>query len=287
VVDGSDAGLPASPFDLMHRQGGVAQVPVFLDFAKDEGTLFSMMMLGSYPWQRFPTFTHSAVDAMLHWTFGNNDAFTKELLRHYPTSMGTPFIRLANAITDSVFKCSNRRFANALAPKIPIFVGETEYDASKYNKSWGLKKIATGILGPNHLMATSLVFGVSLSGQQLDWTEHDQAVSSQLNCYYAFFLHCRDPDVTDRGACFDELVRKKVVLRSCLDPTNHKDIWSVDFKAYNPAAPTKFALRERPKMEEWTSAENGVCDFWDANPPSNFRMVPNICRGCKEVAQAA
>jgi hypothetical protein len=246
-----------------------------------------MMMLGSYPWQTFPSFTHAAVDTMLNWTFGNNATFTKALMTHYPISMGSPFYRLSEAITDSTFKCSARRFANHVASRPsspPVFLGETAFDPSAYNDSWSPTNMFNWFLGANHLQATSLVFGVPLDGKQGGFSPEHQAVSAQLNCHYAFFLHCGNPNVTESGECFKKLLKTKASLRSCVDSSNDRKVWEINFDPYDPVEPTKFQLMKEAAVLPFGKEETDRCNFWDAHPASEFRMVPNLCRGCNQTA---
>lgn len=291
VVDGSPAGLPAHPFELMQRQDGFAPVPVLLDYAENEGTLFAMMLFASYPWFDFPELSHAAVDKILSWTFGDRQEMTEEILRMYPTSMGSAFTRLSEAIGDVVFKCSNRRFAKAAAarsPAPPVFLAETDYDTSKESRSWipSMSTIGGKFLGANHLTATQWVFG--RGGDHASWSREQQGMALMVNCHYAFFLHCHDPNVTNSSECFKERIAKgpdgvdKAVLRACVDPTVHLKDWWAPFDAFDPAAPKKYIFDPTPGLKNWTASEAQRCDFWDARPPSHFRFVPNVCRGCKQ-----
>lgn len=271
VVDGSSAGLPAPPAELILQPNGVAEVPVFLNHAASEGTVFALVTFGVYPGLDFPTVNHAAVNAVIGWSFGDNPEMQQKLLDQYPVASASPYMRLSNSIGDAVFQCSNLRLARALSRRAatsgapPVYYAVTSYVGSD---------LKSKVLGANHMSASSYVFSNRLD---LGGDAEAGSVSLLLNCYYTFFLHCGSPEVTLTNSCQEKL-KGKALLSACMQPSVMQKLGFTITK-FNGEQPTKFIIDSTPHVEPLSDEEKEHCSFWDQYPASSFSLVPNRIRG--------
>lgn len=286
VVDGSDVGLPASP-RKMYEAGESLDVPVYINHERDEGTVFALVLAAVFPWQKSASLTHAAVDAMFEWSFGPNSSFTSEVLRRYPHGSydNAPFNRLSRAITDSVFKCSARRFAKARKKqgKALTFWAEHTFPGSGvHSKSaWSaaFHRDINYFLGSSHVLPTLQNLGIqsfdspSTTGP---WTDVDQKNHEIMHCHFALMFHCNSPGALPDSDCQKDLISRNITLHACVSLTP-EDVYPFD--GFNASSGQRKELHpSRHGLITPSNEETELCQFWDQAPP--MTLQPNNCRGC-------
>eukprot|EP00929_Paragymnodinium_shiwhaense_P096028 TRINITY_DN57469_c0_g1_i1.p1 TRINITY_DN57469_c0_g1~~TRINITY_DN57469_c0_g1_i1.p1 ORF type:complete len:919 (+),score=160.00 TRINITY_DN57469_c0_g1_i1:55-2757(+) len=280
VVDGSPAGVSENPGHLLDK--GLLNKPILIDFAEDEGTVFAGILMASYPWFQFPSTSHASIDVVLQWAFSQvSDATKDQILRLYPHSAASPFSRLSAVIGDAVFKCPARRFARAASKTTgKVWLAETEFIPGSDKWFPSVQERLLQFLGASHIMASMWVFGRNDNPDT--WDPSMQGISMLVNCHYAFFLHCHDPDVTSTSQCYKEKIENKATLRSCLDPTINLKEWQ-PFKSYDSEdEETKYIFQSKPYVAPWGVEETKLCDFWDTVDSKDMTLVKHRCRGCAD-----
>lgn len=278
VIDGANAGLPAAPRQL-YENGNSAPIPVYLNFESDEGSMFAMIAAILFPWEKRLSVTHTAIDSIMNWAFGGNASFNDLLDKVYPGSWLQPSLfRLVHAITDSVFKCSNLRFARSVTQQRPGTVYLAEHTFVEAKSTNVISALATHdaqwFLGAHHALPTSQLFGFmySFTGNSSSWDSRTQKDHMIVNCHYALMLHCRDPGaMPGRAGCLPE----KTIPRACQGLSGHE---VRPFRAFE-ASGTRNQLHPQHHAQIIpTPEEREICSFWDSAPPMSFSN--NSCREC-------
>jgi len=285
IVDGTDAGLPAPPRSIYEGPMS-SMIPVYLNHESDEGSLFAVLGAALFPWEQQTSVTHTAIDAILTWAFRGNQTFTQELLhKFYPgTWTRPPLFRFVHAITDAVFKCSNRRFANAVSQQHPglVFWAEhTFFESDSTNVISALRnKDVQWFFGANHCLPTAQLFGFMYDSFAVSWSDMAQKNHLITNCHYALMVHCGDPGATPGvSTCLAETPTP----RACIG-LSKEDVYP--FHAFNRSSQARHQLNPRDHSPIIPSAsEQSVCDFWDEAPPMSFQ--PNNCRDCNTVQDSS
>lgn len=279
IVDGTDTGLPATPRS-MYEGHMLSMVPVYLNHESDEGSLFALPVAALFPWENRTLVTHAAIDAILTWAFGGNQTFTQDLLqKFYPgTWTRPPMFRLVHAITDAVFKCPNRRFANAVSQQHPgsVFWAEhTFFESNSTNVISALSsRDAQWFLGANHCLPTSQLFGFTYTALGDSWSKLAQKNHVITNCHYSLMIHCGNPGATPgTSACLAETP----MPRACIG-LSKEEVYP--FHAYDHLLQARHQLNplvHGPIIP--STSEQSVCDFWDGAPHMSFQ--DNNCRDCR------
>lgn len=276
-VDRSDAGLPHPPAHLMKTAGAIAPVPIYYDYATDEGTVFSLMLFGVYPHSGLPSLTHASVDEILVWALGPEAGH--EVIKEYPRTLwgDSPFTRLSEVITDGIFKCSNHRMAHAIASQEgspPVYLAENTYWSGQEKSSllpsnWGTKLLG-GVFGAWHMAASQWVMGFGATTSYESWTPGQEAISNLMNCMYGMFLHCGSPDISSTQKC-----PSMPNMKACNGIASDRSRTS--FSKFDAHHPKKFIINQKTDMVRIPQKESRKCQFWERHADS-FHFVDNIIR---------
>jgi len=298
VIDKTAVGLEHSPRTLLSQvPPAVAPAKLFMNHARDEGTIFAALLMGINPALQSPELTHGAVDAVMKWVFPPHvaDVITTDL---YKPAGWSAFARVSEIIGDVIFRCSNLRAAKKIAASHPgrVFLSETEF-VSTGVKSFlsallgGTQAELGYILGVNHMEASSFVFGAAAHGYE-GWTPLKEEFRLLVQCQYAVFVHCGTPDFREAIACSRNQKLNYPRLKAC-----DRFLWLYakksdapypSFAPFNASLPSQYRLdltarkpAERvvgatPYDKEFTRR----CSWLDQLPNSFMPFTDNVCYGC-------
>ena len=201
VVDGSEAGLPDVPLNMI-RRGSFAKVPLMAGTNKDEGTIFAPMVTYAVPNASIPISPGSLLNILHHvWNESTVprilDFYTarKYCTENWPAITGTCSDQRGSAcITDSHFFCGTRQTMAAVSSQgIPAYF--YHFDQPVYPQTDRRYKE----LGVNHGAQDKFVFQHVTDAAEPS-LEHDKhALSMQIGAWWTNFAKHGDPNGDPNG----------------------------------------------------------------------------------------